>query len=158
MARKTPTRSPTAETNAPKAAAAKTAPRKATATKTAPPKTGRTAAPKAAPGAAKAGGATARKRAPTPKAKVASTRVASAETTSAKAAAPKRTPAGTSRRPLRPTEDQGATGRAPSDAERRAWIAEAAYFRAARRGFAAGDPLADWLEAEREIDARLGTG
>jgi len=34
-------------------------------------------------------------------------------------------------------------------------IAEAAYYRAQRRGFAPGDPVADWLEAEREIDAIL---
>lgn len=41
-------------------------------------------------------------------------------------------------------------------AERR-WrmIAEAAYFRAERRGFAGGDPLRDWTEAEAEVDARL---
>jgi hypothetical protein len=32
-------------------------------------------------------------------------------------------------------------------------IAEAAYYRASRRGFAPGDPVRDWLEAEREIDA-----
>jgi hypothetical protein len=30
-------------------------------------------------------------------------------------------------------------------------IEEAAYFRAERRGFAAGHELDDWLEAEREI-------
>ena len=30
-------------------------------------------------------------------------------------------------------------------------IAEAAYYRAERRGFG-GDPLADWLEAEADID------
>ncbi len=31
-------------------------------------------------------------------------------------------------------------------------IAVAAYYRAERRGFAQGDELADWLEAEKEID------
>ena len=31
-------------------------------------------------------------------------------------------------------------------------IAEAAYFRAERRGFQGGCPIQDWLEAEREID------
>jgi hypothetical protein len=30
-------------------------------------------------------------------------------------------------------------------------IAEAAYLRAAARGFAAGDPLQDWLEAEANL-------
>lgn len=33
-------------------------------------------------------------------------------------------------------------------------IAEAAYWRAERRGFTPGRELDDWLEAEREIDAR----
>ena len=39
--------------------------------------------------------------------------------------------------------------------QRRQMIAEAAYFRAARRGFSAGDSVADWLEAEAEINERL---
>lgn len=45
-----------------------------------------------------------------------------------------------------------------STAERRRMIAEAAWSRAVARGFANGDPVADWLEAEREIDARLNGG
>jgi len=32
-------------------------------------------------------------------------------------------------------------------------IAEAAYFRAEKRGFEGGDPVADWVDAEQEIDA-----
>jgi len=40
--------------------------------------------------------------------------------------------------------------------ERRRRIAEAAYFRAERRGFAGGDPVVDWIEAEAEVDAALG--
>lgn len=43
-----------------------------------------------------------------------------------------------------------------SISSREQMIAEAAYFRAERRGFEGGDPLADWLEAEAEITARLG--
>ncbi|RMG29381.1 MAG: DUF2934 domain-containing protein [Gammaproteobacteria bacterium] len=39
--------------------------------------------------------------------------------------------------------------------ERRAMIAEAAYLRAEARGFQGGDPVEDWLIAEREIDRRL---
>lgn len=39
--------------------------------------------------------------------------------------------------------------------ERQRMIAEAAYFRAQQRGFTGGDPLADWLAAEEEIDRRL---
>jgi hypothetical protein len=38
---------------------------------------------------------------------------------------------------------------------RRAMIAEAAYFRAERRGFAAGGEVDDWLAAETEIDSLL---
>ena len=34
-------------------------------------------------------------------------------------------------------------------------IAQAAYFRAEKRGFAAGCELDDWLEAEREIARML---
>jgi hypothetical protein len=35
--------------------------------------------------------------------------------------------------------------------ERYNWIAEAAYLRAAARGFAGGDPLQDWLDAEADL-------
>lgn len=34
-------------------------------------------------------------------------------------------------------------------------IAEAAYYRALRRGFRGGDAVSDWLTAEREINDRL---
>jgi hypothetical protein len=34
-------------------------------------------------------------------------------------------------------------------------IAVAAYYIAERRGFSAGDPLADWVQAEAEIDCLL---
>jgi len=38
---------------------------------------------------------------------------------------------------------------------RRDLIAEAAYYRALRRGFGAGGAMEDWLAAEAEVDARL---
>lgn len=41
--------------------------------------------------------------------------------------------------------------------ERQRFIAEAAYFKAERRGFAEGGELEDWVEAEAEIDALLDT-
>jgi hypothetical protein len=47
------------------------------------------------------------------------------------------------------------TQSAPRFEGREAMIADAAWFRAERRGFAPGHELEDWLEAEREIDARL---
>lgn len=47
--------------------------------------------------------------------------------------------------------------RQPEDSAQtqREMVAVAAYFRAERRGFASGDPTADWLEAEAEIKQRL---
>ena len=42
-----------------------------------------------------------------------------------------------------------------SEDQRRQMIAEAAYFRAERRGFSGGDPATDWIEAEAEVDARV---
>jgi hypothetical protein len=39
--------------------------------------------------------------------------------------------------------------------KRAALIAEAAYFRAEKRGFAPGHEAEDWLAAEREVDAAL---
>lgn len=41
---------------------------------------------------------------------------------------------------------------------RAALIAEAAYFRAEKRGFAPGNETEDWLAAESEVDARLMHG
>jgi hypothetical protein len=34
-------------------------------------------------------------------------------------------------------------------------IAEAAYFKSERRGFVPGNEIADWLEAERDVEAIL---
>jgi len=44
---------------------------------------------------------------------------------------------------------------APTPEQRHFMITEAAYYRAERRGFQGGDPVADWLEAEAEIEAML---
>lgn len=44
-----------------------------------------------------------------------------------------------------------------SSEERQRMIAETAYFRAMQRGFSGGDPLDDWLAAEREISRLLPT-
>ena len=40
----------------------------------------------------------------------------------------------------------------PSPEERRRMIAEAAYYLAEKRGFVDGDPSADWIVAERQVD------
>jgi hypothetical protein len=47
---------------------------------------------------------------------------------------------------------------AVSAEDRRAMIAEAAYLRAERRGFAPGREAEDWLAAEVEVDALLKLG
>ncbi len=41
--------------------------------------------------------------------------------------------------------------------EREKIIAQAAYYRAEWRGFSAGDPQADWLASEAEVDAIAGS-
>lgn len=51
---------------------------------------------------------------------------------------------------------ESAHGKHPKSRHER--IAEAAYFRAERRGFEGGDPVADWIDAEREVDAALDRG
>ncbi len=52
------------------------------------------------------------------------------------------------------TREPEATG-GGNNHDRRKLIAESAYFRAQRRGFNGGNPVEDWLAAEREIDAML---
>ena len=52
---------------------------------------------------------------------------------------------------------QGHGGAVDVDARSRL-IAECAYLRAERRGFAGGSPAQDWLEAEMEIDQLLLQG
>lgn len=44
----------------------------------------------------------------------------------------------------------------PTHEELQTMIAEAAYYRAQRRGFAPGYELKDWLEAEAEVMTKLG--
>jgi len=60
-----------------------------------------------------------------------------------------------------PTSSQGLpTGdrqQTISPGERWLLITEKAYTRVQRRGFVGGDPFEDWLEAEREVDARYQT-
>ena len=62
------------------------------------------------------------------------------------------------RRSLRPGDgDASAAAPVPGDpVKRHGLIAEAAYYRAAKRGFAVGGELGDWLEAEAEIRQLLG--
>lgn len=52
------------------------------------------------------------------------------------------------------TVPRPAKGKVSSE-QRYCMIAEAAYYRAERRGFSGGNPLQDWVEAEAEIDRLL---
>jgi hypothetical protein len=45
-----------------------------------------------------------------------------------------------------------------SAAQVQVWIAEAAYYRAERRGFEPGRETEDWLAAEAEVLARVRAG
>ncbi|HTW75604.1 MAG TPA: DUF2934 domain-containing protein [Steroidobacteraceae bacterium] len=57
------------------------------------------------------------------------------------------------------SQSKRTSGTALIDPERRrALIAEAAYFRAERRGFAPGHEAEDWLAAEVEVDTALTVG
>lgn len=47
------------------------------------------------------------------------------------------------------------TGKSDYD-RRRQMIAEAAFYRAEKRGFKGGDPVTDWIEAEKEIETGAG--
>jgi DUF2934 family protein len=71
----------------------------------------------------------------------------------------KTTPAGTQQPPPEPTEVTAAhleRREIPSFSEsREARIAEAAYWRAERRGFVGGQELDDWLAAEKEVDGDI---
>jgi hypothetical protein len=58
-------------------------------------------------------------------------------------------------------QPQSDATRAPADSAafesvdpRREAIAEAAYYKAEQRGFAPGNDMQDWLDAERELAAR----
>jgi hypothetical protein len=51
----------------------------------------------------------------------------------------------------RPLSGNSESGPGIDPMERRRLVAEAAYYRAERRGFAPGGELQDWLDAETEI-------
>ena len=69
-----------------------------------------------------------------------------------------------SRSPRRATTKSARTPSAPAVAtmidpeSRRALIAQAAFYRAERRGFEPGHEVQDWLAAEAEVDTGLTLG
>jgi hypothetical protein len=50
-------------------------------------------------------------------------------------------------------DEQARAAISADDRQRR--VAETAYFRAQQRNFSNGDPVADWLAAERQIDSEM---
>jgi hypothetical protein len=54
-----------------------------------------------------------------------------------------------------PATEQPATG---DTGNRHALISRSAYYRAEKRGFAAGSEVDDWIAAEKEFDERSGAG
>lgn len=62
--------------------------------------------------------------------------------------------AGTGRSsPAKGAAQRAAAKKSVSPLERWRMVTEAAYYRAEKRGFFGGNPMEDWLEAEKEIDA-----
>jgi hypothetical protein len=88
---------------------------------------------------------------PAPKAKLA---VKPEPVAKAKAAA-KTAPKAAAAKPARPRAKKSAG--VPSE-QRRNYIEVAAYHIAERRGFAPGNPLEDWVQAEAEIDRLIADG
>ena len=60
-----------------------------------------------------------------------------------------------SRTAHRSASKRGAKEQAVTAQERERMIATAAYYRAERRGFAPGQEVDDWIEAETEIERQL---
>ncbi len=100
------------------------------------------------------------KRASTPAKSTVKTAVKPAVKSAVKPIAPVKKPAAAkpkveaSAKPVRSRAKKPAIGQE----QRRNYIEVAAYYIAARRDFAPGDPLQDWIEAEAEIDRLLAEG
>jgi hypothetical protein len=58
------------------------------------------------------------------------------------------------KKPLRKAKAKTATPKVSKE-QRIHMIEEAAYFKAEQRGFQGGDPVADWLMSEQEVDTLL---
>jgi hypothetical protein len=71
----------------------------------------------------------------------------------------RKTPSSTPAKPVKPAAQSFAShARADiSPDELRKLIAEAAYYRAKKRGFAPGYEVEDWVQAEAEVKQRIGT-
>jgi hypothetical protein len=93
-----------------------------------------------------------KKMAAAPVAKAASSGAAAAKAAPAPVAKPVAPPPAAAQRTAAPV----AAPKGKVDAkERQRLIAEAAYYRAQKRGFAPGHEVQDWVAAEKEVDARI---
>jgi outer membrane biosynthesis protein TonB len=99
--------------------------------------------------------ATAAKPKPAPKTKVAAKPAPAVKPKPAPKAAPRSTPKAAGAKPAKPRAKKPAG--VPSE-QRRHYVEMAAYYIAERRGFAPGNPLEDWVQAETEIDRLLAEG
>lgn len=98
---------------------------------------------------------TASKAKPAPKTKVAAKPAPAAKPKPAPKAASKAAPKDAVAKPAKPRAKK--PGGVPAE-QRRNYIEMAAYYIAERRGFAPGNPLEDWIQAEAEIDRLLAEG
>lgn len=104
---------------------------------------------------AKKADATLSKAKPAPKTKVAAKPATVAKPKPAPKAASKAVPKDAVAKPAKPRAKKH--GGVPAE-QRRNYIEMAAYYIAERRGFALGNPLEDWVQAEAEIDRLLAEG
>jgi hypothetical protein len=104
---------------------------------------------------AKTADATPAKAKPAPKTKVAAKPAPVAKPKPAPKATSKAAPKEAVAKPAKPRAKK--PGGVPAE-QRRNYIEMAAYYIAERRGFAPGNPLEDWVQAEAEIDRLLAEG
>lgn len=92
------------------------------------------------------------------RAKSSATAPTAAKKTATKPAAPQRTeaPAAPAKKVAAPKKS--ATSKPLDPAQRAHYVEVAAFYIAERRGFAAANPMDDWLAAEAEIDRLIATG
>jgi Protein of unknown function (DUF2934) len=89
-------------------------------------------------------------------AKPAKTKTVGPESHAAVAVVPTTPPTRATRKPPRKSNGGAVSKAVFSPAERHRMIELTAYYIAEKRGFAGGDPDADWLAAEAEVDRLLG--
>jgi len=104
---------------------------------------------------AKTADATPAKAKPAPRTKVAAKPAPVAKPKPAPRATSKAAPKEAVAKPAKPRAKK--PGGVPAE-QRRNYIEMAAYYIAERRGFAPGNPLEDWVQAEAEIDRLLAEG